>query len=154
MDIDKILNSVWDEACDMMEDGGTADISRGEAKKKLLAWRDEEVRKARIDEFMNMPVDSLYTPRTKGNLLREAMSDLWDEVVASKKAETFPYPITCITYPDGSTVELILDSHLEQYSTPEELKELNQWLRGQTRAIEGTYAYDVRRWYGLTRRSK
>ena len=64
----------------------------------------------------------------------------------------FPYPITTITYPDGTKTEVILDDHLTEYTSPKDLESLNDFLRGQTRAIEGVYVGDVRRWFTITNR--
>lgn len=57
------------------------------------------------------------------------------------------YPITVITYPSGDkSISLILDKHLEDYTPPVRMSELNHELTGQTRAAEGVYAHDVERW--------
>lgn len=57
------------------------------------------------------------------------------------------YPITTIKYPTGDTsVELILDNHLKEYTKPAEWSRLVEFLSGQTRALEGSYADDVERW--------
>lgn len=45
--LDKILDSVWNEACDMMEDGGTADVSRTEAKQAITSLIKELVAEAK-----------------------------------------------------------------------------------------------------------
>lgn len=57
------------------------------------------------------------------------------------------YPITTITYPNGGElIRLILDTHLEQYTSPIKMPSLQHELRGQTRSMEGVYAGDVERW--------
>lgn len=48
--LDEILDSVWNEACDMMEDGGTFDVSRTEAKQAITQLIADEVKKA-IDDY-------------------------------------------------------------------------------------------------------
>lgn len=45
--LDEILDSVWNEACDMMEDGGTADVSRTEAKQAITLLIKELVVEAK-----------------------------------------------------------------------------------------------------------
>lgn len=41
--LEEILNTVWDEACDMMEDGGTVDISRPEAITAIQQLNNEAI---------------------------------------------------------------------------------------------------------------
>lgn len=61
------------------------------------------------------------------------------------KAETI-YPITVITYPDGSTASGISFIHLEAYTAPIKYNDLMQQLQGQTSAEAGAYISDVERW--------
>lgn len=45
-ELDSLIDAVWNEACDMMQDGGTADIQRGIAKKRILTKLNEVEREA------------------------------------------------------------------------------------------------------------
>lgn len=57
------------------------------------------------------------------------------------------YPITTKTYQDGAvSMKFITDADLKNFTDPKRLKDLNDFLMGQTRAIEGVYAGDVERW--------
>jgi hypothetical protein len=63
-----------------------------------------------------------------------------------KKVEDY-YPITRITYPGGDTsMDLVLDEHLKNFTPPKDWLSLESTLIGQTRAIEGVYAADVQKW--------
>lgn len=56
------------------------------------------------------------------------------------------YPITTIRYPNGAVVSGVMDVHLQQYTAPVRLPELEQELVGQTRGEAGAYPGDVERW--------
>jgi hypothetical protein len=47
--LDEVLDSVWDEACEMMEDGGTADLTRTQAKATILTKLEQQYRKGYND---------------------------------------------------------------------------------------------------------
>lgn len=42
-EIRKLLDAVWNEACESMEDGGTADITRNEATQAIHALIKKEI---------------------------------------------------------------------------------------------------------------
>ena len=63
-----------------------------------------------------------------------------------KKVSDF-YPITTITYPDGSTSgPLVLNDHLIRWTAPVRLPSLEHAMEGQTCTLDGVYADDVERW--------
>lgn len=56
------------------------------------------------------------------------------------------YPITTTKYPDGTEKTYITDEDLKNFTKPEELDSLYDYLRGSTRYIEGVYLVDVEGW--------
>lgn len=90
--ISEILDSVWDEAVDMMEDGGTADISRPKATiaiKNLVLEECASSRKAN-----RSPEPALHTTPTASedicqicsgdNPVWFAPNELWNKVIGEK----------------------------------------------------------------------
>jgi hypothetical protein len=62
--IDQILDSVWDEACDMMEDGGTADISRPKARLAIEKLIRDAYNKGWNDRNEHAPGDDYHDGNT------------------------------------------------------------------------------------------
>lgn len=61
------------------------------------------------------------------------------------KAENI-YPITTVTWPDGSVTEYISTQHMELYTPPIKFREFMQWMEGQTCAADGFFVGDVEKW--------
>lgn len=55
--VDPLLDAIWDEACDSMEDGGTADITRGQARLAILSKLESIEQEAKVDVWQE--VDNL-----------------------------------------------------------------------------------------------
>lgn len=62
--LETALNSVWEEACDMMEDGGTADVSRHEAAALILQRIEQEKLEAIIQELRVWESDAIDSKPT------------------------------------------------------------------------------------------
>lgn len=70
------------------------------------------------------------------------------------KAEDI-YPITTVTYPGGDTEEIyISEYHMEQYTPPIEYRAFLDFMRGQTRHINGFYIGDVEKWLSNKKRKE